>query len=213
MRLFDISVPLSHNTPTYPGDPKFQIQQWLSLEKGDSANVSMLHFGAHTGTHIDAPAHFIHGAAKVDSVPLELLIGAAEVIEVPQDCLVIDENFVREHVRTGTKRVLFKTKNSEFWQNNLTTFQTDYTSLGNEAATLLAQLNVNLVGIDYLSIEEFQSENFETHLNLLSHDIVILEGLNLSNVDPGIYELICLPLKLAGGDGDGAPARAVLRQA
>jgi arylformamidase len=173
----------------------------------------MLHFGAHTGTHIDAPAHFIHGAAKVDSVPLELLIGAAEVIEVPQDCLVIDENFVREHVRTGTKRVLFKTKNSEFWQNNLTTFQTDYTSLSNEAATLLAQLNVNLVGIDYLSIEEFQSENFETHLNLLSHDIVILEGLNLSNVDPGIYELICLPLKLAGGDGDGAPARAVLRQA
>jgi arylformamidase len=212
MRLFDISVPLSNNTPTYPGDPKFQIQQWLSLENGDSANVSMLHFGAHTGTHIDAPAHFIHGAAKVDSVPLELLIGAAEVIEVPRDCLVIDEKFVREHVRTGTKRVLFKTRNSEFWQDNLTTFQIDYTSLSNEAATLLAQLNVNLVGIDYLSIEKFQSESFETHLNLLSHGIVILEGLDLSNVPAGRYELICLPLRIAGGDGDGAPARAVLRQ-
>jgi arylformamidase len=213
MRLYDISVPLSSKTPTYPGDPKIEIEQWSGLEKGDAANVSMLHLGAHSGTHVDAPAHFIVGASRVESLPLDVLIGEAEVIAVPKELDVIDEAFVSTNVKPRTKRVLFKTRNSTYWQNNLTEFQFHYTSISHQAASLLAQLEIKLVGIDYLSIEKFKSEKHETHLNLLSKGVVILEGLDLSDVSPGLYELICLPLRIAGGDGDGAPARAVLREA
>jgi len=212
MPFYDISVPLSSNTPTYPGDPQIKIDRWLSIDKGDSANVSMLHFGAHSGTHVDAPAHFIAGAARVESLPLEVLIGEVEVIEVPSELDVIDEEFVAGRIRPNTERVLFKTRNSDFWLNNLSEFQFHYTSISRKAASKLIELGIKLVGIDYLSIEKFQSETHETHLCFLSQGIVILEGLNLAEVAPGRYELICLPLKLAGGDGDGAPARAVLRQ-
>ncbi|HEX5964734.1 MAG TPA: cyclase family protein, partial [Pyrinomonadaceae bacterium] len=175
------------------------------------ANVSVVSFGAHSATHVDAPAHFIHGAAKIESLPLDSLIGVAVVVEVPKDHLVIDEAFVSANVARGSKRVLFKTRNSAFWNEPQPQFHTDFTHLDLGAATKLRDQGVKLVGIDYLSIEKFKSPGHPTHLALLEQGIVIVEGLNLSEVPPGTYELICLPMRLRSELGDGAPARAVLR--
>jgi len=211
MQVYDVSVPLSGTTPTYPGDPGIEIEDWLTLAKGDASNVSFLHFGLHSGTHVDAPAHFIAGGSKVDSLPLESLIGKAEVVEVSNDIRVIDADFVATNCAGGSQRILFKTRNSAFWNNSQDGFREDYTYIHPDAARLLVDTGVKLVGIDYLSVEEFKSEKFETHLALLSSDVVILEGLDLRAVPGGLYELICLPLKIAGGTGDGAPARVILR--
>lgn len=211
MPIYDVSVALSSDTPTYPGDPTIEISQFLSLADGDPANVSLIHFGAHSGTHVDAPAHFIAGGARVESLALDALIGEVQVVAVPTTLNAIDKNFVEQNCDTSSKRVLFKTRNSGFWKSKDTGFRSDYTSVDSGGARALVDLGVKLVGIDYLSVEEFGSKTFETHHTLLSNGVVILEGLNLSGVPAGIYELICLPLKLAGGSGDGAPARVVLR--
>jgi len=211
MPIYDLSVPLGDEIPTYPGDPGIEIRDWFSLAHGDPANVSVLHFGAHTGTHVDAPAHFIEGAARVESLSLDVLIGEAHVVEVPEERSSIDEAFVKDHCPPEVHRVLFKTRNSAFWNEPATEFRKDYTYLELDAARLLVKRGIKLVGIDYLSIEQFGQEGHPTHLALLSHGVVILEGLNLSDVTPGRYELICLPLRIRSGKGDGAPARAVLR--
>jgi arylformamidase len=205
MTIYDITLPLSAELPTYPGDPVLEIRDSLTLAGGDAANVSLLNFGAHTGTHVDAPAHFIEGGKKVESLALEVLLGEAEVVEVPTDIRVITEEFVK----TRSPRVLFKTRNSEYWGN--TDFKTNFTYLNLPAAKRLIENGVKLVGIDYLSIEKFGSEKHEVHRALLSHEVIILEGLNLTDVPAGKYELICLPLRLRSNLGDGAPARAVLR--
>lgn len=211
MPIYDLSVPLCAELPTYPGDPGIRIQDWSRLANGDGANVSALSFGAHTGTHVDAPAHFIEGAKKVDALALDVLIGEAQVIEVPEEKRVIDEEFVAANCAPGTKRVLFKTRNSAFWTADFTEFRTDFTYLGLPAAQRLVQQGVKLVGIDYLSIEKFKSKEHEVHRALLSREVIIVEGLNLTDVPAGKYELICLPLRLRSHLGDGAPARAVLR--
>lgn len=211
MQIYDVSVPLSATTPTYPGDPKIDINEWATMENGDAANVSVLHMGAHSGTHVDAPVHFIAGAPTVESLPLSALIGEAEVIDVPEDVTVIDEPFVSSKCNGPSARILFKTRNSNFWVRPENGFRTDYTYLDSTAAQRLAALGKKLIGIDYLSVEAFKSPDFATHIALLSNGIIILEGLDLRAVPAGIYELICLPLRIAGGTGDGAPARAVLR--
>lgn len=211
MQIYDVSVPLSAATPTYPGDPGIQVQQWLTLAKGDAANVSLINFGLHSGTHVDAPAHFIEGGAKVDSLPFEHLLGPAEVVEVPADLAVIDERFVLGHCQSGSERILFKTRNSRFWGEPEKGFREDYVYIAPPAAQRLVDAGVKLVGIDYLSVEQFQSTGFQTHRTLLSHGVVIIEGLDLRAVAAGVYELICLPLKVAEGSGDGAPARVILR--
>jgi arylformamidase len=211
MPIYDVTVPLSNELPTWPGDPGIQIRDWLSLSRGDAANVSSLNFGAHTGTHVDAPAHFIEGAAKVESLALDVLIGEAELIEVPENRRVIDEEFISAHCAPGTTRVIFKTRNSVFWNEPKPEFHTDFTYLDLAAAQRLVQQGAKLIGIDYLSIEKFGQENHETHRALLSHGVIILEGLNLTGVPAGKYELICLPLRLRSDKGDGAPARVVLR--
>jgi arylformamidase len=211
MPIYDLSVPLSSELPTYPGDPGIQISAWSSLDNGDAANVSAVNFGAHTGTHVDAPAHFLQNAKKVEALALEVLIGEAEVIEVPEELRVIDEDFVAKNCQEGTARVLFKTRNSAFWTGDFADFRTDFTHLDLSAAQWLVQQRVKLVGIDYLSIEKFHSQDHAVHRAFLTHDVIILEGLNLSGVPAGKYELICLPLRLRSPLGDGAPARAVLR--
>jgi arylformamidase len=211
MQIYDVSVPLSATTPTYPGDPGIEIKQWLTLAKGDVANVSLINFGLHSGTHVDAPAHFIAGGSRVGSLPLESLIGEAEVVEVATDVRVIDADFVAANCARGSQRILFRTRNSTFWNNTQDGFREDYTYIHPDAAKLLVEAGVKLVGIDYLSVEQFKSEKFETHHALLSSGVVILEGLDLREVPSGLYELICLPLKIAGGSGDGAPARVILR--
>ena len=209
--IYDITVPISNELPTWPGDPSVQLTVWRSLSSGDSANVSMLNFGAHTGTHVDAPAHFIDGAAMIESLPLDVLIGEVQVVEVPDDLLVIDEAFALDHCPPGTTRIVFKTRNSAFWNESEPVFHTDFTYLDVKAAERLVERGIKLVGIDYLSIEKYDSPKNETHLALLSHGVVILEGLNLTDIPAGQYELICLPLRLRSSKGDGAPARVVLR--
>ncbi len=212
MPIHDISVAISPDeTPTYPGDPGIEISAAAALARGDAANVSLLHFGAHTATHVDAPAHFIEGAPTVSAMPLEVLIGAAQVVEIGDEVQAIEASHINAHVPTGTTRVLFKTRNSAFWRQDGKAFREDFTYLTGAAAQSLVARGVRLVGIDYLSVEKFQSETFECHLTLLKAGVVVVEGLDLSRVPAGVYELICLPLKLDAGSGDGAPARAVLR--
>lgn len=211
MPFYDITIPLTNEMPTYPGDPGIQIRDWFTLANGDSANVTHLKLGAHTGTHVDAPAHFIEGAAQVESLKFEALIGRVQVVAVPDEALSITQLFVADHISRDVTRVLFKTRNSGFWRDYPTEFRQDFTYLELGAAQLLVQQGVQLVGIDYLSIEQFGQKQHATHLALLSHGVVILEGLDLSGVPEGLYQLICLPMRIRTGKGDGAPARAVLR--
>ena len=211
MPIYDVTVPISNDLPTWPGDPNVEISDLRTLENGDGANVTGLSFGAHTATHVDAPAHFIEGGAKVETLDLNALIGEAEVIAVPQEVHAIDEAFVLAHCPESATRILFKTRNSAFWSEPDHQFHTDFTYLDLPAAKVLAQRGAKLIGIDYLSIEKYGSPKHETHLALLEHGVVILEGINLSDVPPGKYELICLPLRLRSNKGDGAPARVVLR--
>lgn len=212
MPIYDISVAISpETTPTYPGDPAIEVVSWAALERGDAANVTHLRMGVHTATHVDAPAHFIEGAPQVSALPLDVLIGRARVVELARTVEAIDAGHVAAHVPEGTTRVLFKTRNSDFWAGDGKAFREDFTHLTLDGARALNERGVRLVGIDYLSIEKFKSNAFETHLTLLSAGVVIVEGLDLHGVEAGVYELLCLPLKLAAGSGDGAPARAVLR--
>jgi len=208
MPIYDITVPIRAGMPIYEGDPGLNIEPWSSMEKGDSANVSFLHFGAHTGTHVDAPAHFIEGAARIESLPLESLIGPARVIRVPDSNTEIGPEFLAASDLSGVERIIFHTRNSGFWNEG---FRKDFTALSPDGAEMLVDLKVKLVGSDYLSIEKFRSGHHRTHRTLLEKGIVIVEGLNLGGVPDGDYELICLPLRISDGAGDGAPARVVLR--
>lgn len=208
MPIYDISVPIRSGMPVYEGDPGIEITAWSALAKGNSSNVSVLQFGAHTGTHVDAPAHFIEGARRIDALSLESLIGPARVIQVTDEVLEIDPGFLAKCDLEGVERVLFHTRNSKFWSEG---FRKDFTHLSPEAAEILVDLGVKLVGTDYLSIEKFHSGHHRTHLALLSKNVIIVEGLNLTGIEAGDYELICLPLRIAEGSGDGSPARAVLR--
>jgi arylformamidase len=206
MKIYDLTVPIGPRTPIYSGDPPATVESAKRLAAGDSANVSKLAFGAHTGTHVDAPNHFIDGRRRVDQLDLNKLIGPCRVVRVPDAVQTIEP----EHLGDieGIERVLYKSKNSAFWDD--TEFHTDFAHLSPAAADVLVTNGVKLVGIDYLSIERFRSGDHAVHKALLAKEIVILEGLDLREIEPGDYELICLPLKYEGGEGDGAPARAVL---
>jgi arylformamidase len=208
MAIYDITVPIRADMPVYEGDPNVDIAAWSALANGDSSNVSFLHFGAHTGTHVDAPAHFIKDAGRIDALALESLIGPARVVRVPDDVNEIGPEFLAQCDLDRVERLIFHTRNSAFWNEG---FRKDFTHLLPEAAEILVDSGIKLVGTDYLSIEKFHSGHHRTHLTLLSRQVIIVEGLNLSDVPAGDYELICLPLRIAGGAGDGAPARVVLR--
>lgn len=210
MKIYDITVPLSERTPVYEGDPGVEIEVVQAIAKGAPANVTKLNFGAHTATHVDAPNHFIDGTSTVEEMPLDVLIGAAKVVEIDESVTAIGENDLPD--LSGATRVLFKTKNSQFWGEMEKGFRKDFTYIEPEAAQVLVEKGIKLVGIDYLSVEKFGSTDFKTHTTLLGNGVVIIEGLDLREVSAGDYELICLPLKVSGGTGDGAPARAVLRQ-
>ena len=212
MRIYDISVPISPGeTPVFPGDPGIEVSSFLAISRGDAANVTALNFGAHTGTHVDAPAHFIEGAPGLPSLPLEAFTGEARVVGIEAEAVAVEERHVTDDAIKGATRVLFKTRNSSFWADPRGRFREDFAYITPGAARALVARGVRLVGFDYLSVEKFGSEGFETHMALLSNGVVIVEGLDLRAVEPGVYELVCLPLKIAAGSGDGAPARAILR--
>jgi arylformamidase len=210
MKIYDVTFPLSEQTPIYEGDPAVRIDLCAELAKGDAANVTQLCFGAHTATHVDAPNHFIDGTRRVDELELEKLIGDCLVVELEKDVMAITAGHLSS--LENTERVLFKTRNSDFWNEPEKGFRTDFTYLEPEAARVLVEKGIKLVGIDYLSVEKFGSADFATHIMLLEKEVIIVEGLDLREVSGGRYELICLPLKIVGGTGDGAPARTVLRQ-
>jgi arylformamidase len=205
-KIFDVSIPLTTGGLIYPGNPEIQITPQQSIADGASANVSTLVLGSHTGTHVDAAKHFFDDGQPVDQLPLDALIGRATVLEFPDDVMQIGAKELDGQPIEGARRVLLKTRNSALLE--LPEFTRDYTFLAPDGAELLAEKGVQLVGIDYLSIEQFRSGHHRTHRTLLQRQIVIVEGLQLAGVAPGVYEFICLPLRIAGMDG--APARAVL---
>ncbi|MEY4167475.1 MAG: hypothetical protein RIR52_1299 [Acidobacteriota bacterium] len=208
MVVLDVTVSISSDLPVYPGDPQIEVTPVMSIAAGDIASVSRLGCGTHIGTHIDPPSHFISGGLSVDQLPLETLIGPCRVLdtgEIP----VITADWLSTQPIEGVTRLLFRTTNSRFWREE-STFQTNFVHVEPAAARLLVACGVRLVGIDYLSIEKFDFDLPETHLALLGNGVIIVEGLDLGAVAPGDYELICLPLKIR--DGDGAPARVVLRK-
>lgn len=209
MPIYDITVPISARTPIYKGDPGVEISSFKSMKDGATANVSQISLGVHTATHVDAPNHFIDGAKRVHELDPEKLVGSCRIIAVADDVVAIEPKHVGDI--DGVKRVLFKTRNSEFWSTPEDGFRTDFTYIVPETAKMLADAGVVLVGIDYLSIEKSGSPGHPVHVTLLKKEIVILEGLDLRNIEPGDYELICLPLKYDGATGDGSPARTFLR--
>jgi arylformamidase len=205
MKYFDISTPIHAAMPVYEGDPPVEVTLSSSIENGDPANVSRLLMGAHTGAHVDAPRHFIDGAAGVDEIPLDALIGPAQVIDLTGDGEISRDALLSADLK-GRERVIFKTSNSSLWDE--IGFRKDFTYVTEDAAAYLVQIGVKLVGIDYLSVEKYGAPAPIAHTTLLGAGVVILEGLNLSGVRPGGYGLICLPLLIKGCDG--APCRAVL---
>lgn len=208
MKLYDVTVAISNELPVYPGDPPVSVTRVQSLEQGDIARVSHLSFSTHIGTHVDPPYHFIKDGQPLDQVPLEVFIGPARVLDVGT-AAVIDAALLRQFDLGGATRILFKTRNSRFWQTT-NEFQTEFVYLETDAAEWLVVQGVQLVGIDYLSVEKFDFAQPATHWTLLGANVVIVEGLDLTEVPAGDYELICLPLKIK--DGDGGPARVVLRE-
>jgi arylformamidase len=208
MIIHDITVPISPDLPVYPGDPKVEITPLMSLESGDMASVSRLCCGTHVGTHLDPPAHFIPGGLTVDQLPLDILVGPCRVIDTGSLPVITAEWLSRQPL-DGVTRLLFKTSNSELWHKSRT-FQRDYVYVDPPAARLMVEGGIRLAGIDYLSIEKFDFDRPETHLTLLGSGVIIVEGLDLTAVQPGNYELICLPLRIKAGDG--SPARVILRR-
>jgi len=199
--IIDISVALSPRTVSWENELVPVIERVSSIEAGDGYNLSRLAFGSHSGTHVDAPLHFIGEGGSVDRLPLDALIGPALVVDARDVAKEIDAELVARELPTGCERVLFSTRNSELWDEP--GFRNDFVGISPRAAALLVERGVRLVGIDYLSVG-----TPETHRELLSHDVVLLEGLDLRGVAAGHYRLVCLPLRIAGADG--APARAVL---
>ena len=203
----DISVPLRNAMVHWPGDPPVQIKRVQDLDNGDSHTLSQISMGSHTGTHMDAPLHFVKKGTSIDRMPLGTVIGRARVIEI-QDTESIKPQELFGHIIHRGERILFKTQNSaRVWQTDK--FIEDFVFLSNQAARFLVQRGVRVIGIDYLSVGGFKRAGGEVHRTLLQAGVWLIEGLDLSSVSPGRYDLICLPLKL--DQADGAPARAILR--
>lgn len=205
-RIYDISVPIRSGGLVYPGNPEIDIALQQAVAKGAGANVSTIRFGSHTGTHADAARHFFDDGQTVDKIPLERLIGPALLLGFADDVRSVGATELRAHDIKGHKRILLRTRNSAFLSRK--DFVKDYTYLAPDGAQYLVDQGVELVGIDYLSIEQFHSGHHLTHRTLLERAVVIVEGLDLSVPPPGEYQFICLPLRIEGCDG--APARAVL---
>jgi len=210
MRIFDVTVAVSEAVPIYAGDPTVTVNAAKSIAGGDTANVSQLTFGVHTGTHVDAPNHFIEGTRRVHELDPQKLIGPCRVVQVPEDVVAIEP----EHVGSldGVSRVIFRSRNSAFWSHPEAGFRKDFTYITPATAKLLVDNGIVLVGIDYLSIEKSGSPGHPVHVTLLEKEVVILEGVDLREVPAGDYDLICMPLKYEGGGGDGSPARVFLKE-
>ncbi|MFA9405792.1 MAG: cyclase family protein [Anaerolineales bacterium] len=209
MRIYDISIPLQPGMPIWPGDPPLRLERLASISDGADANVSSIACGVHIGTHVDAPLHFINDGSTVDQLSLSTLVGDVHVVEIPNADIIDEEILDRASIPSDTKRVLFKTKNSAVWASPKHDFQHDFVAIASGGAAWIVDRGIELVGVDYLSVAPFESP-VATHVHLLEHDVIIVEGLDLHKIVPGKYFLVCLPIKLVGIEG--SPARAVLLQ-
>ena len=207
--IIDISVPLIAGMPVWPGDGDIRIVPVKRMARGDKNNVSRLDCGVHTGTHVDAPWHFLEDGSTAEQLPLDVMMGEAFVAYLPEVDVVTAETLARLKLPKDTTRLLLHTRNSELWEAGVTEFRKGFVAMTSDAAQWLADQGIRLIGVDYLSVHRY-GDGPLTHQILLRAGIVIIEGLNMAGVASGTYELICLPLRLNGADG--APARAVLRR-
>ena len=207
MTLIDVSVPLDAQLPVYPHNTPFSLEAIKRIARGDSSNVSTLHLSAHTGTHVDAPRHFFDAGTGTEALPLDLLIGRARVVEVTSRTGIAAEDLSPLNLSDDI-RLLIKTHNSTLWGSP--EFHEDYVGVTESGAKHLVDHGIKVVGVDYLSVEKFHNPGAPAHHILLGAGTIVIEGLNLRDVDPGIYEMYCLPLRIVGSDG--APARVVLRK-
>jgi arylformamidase len=207
MALIDVSVPLDAQLPTYPHNTPFSLEPIKRIARGDSSNVSTVHMSAHAGTHVDAPRHFFDDRPGTEALALDLLIGRARVIEVDSRTGIAAEDLERIDFSDDI-RLLIKTHNSTFWGSPA--FHEDYIGVTDSGAKHLVAHGIKVVGVDYLSVEQFKNVGKPAHHVLLGAGTIVIEGLNLRDVEPGIYDMFCLPLRIVGSDG--APARVVLRR-
>ena len=207
-KIYDVSILIRNSMPTWPGDPVVENRLVSSLEKNGEANVTYIQMSAHTGTHIDSPKHFINDGKSIDRLDLNILLGQVEVIEIENAVTIIDRAFLEKLARKNwPSRVFFKTNNSNRRLLENENFDTNFSALSPGAASYLVEHGVRLIGIDYLSIAPFENGT-DTHIVLLSNDVIVIEGLNLADIQPGTYEMVALPILLDGADG--APARVLL---
>ena len=209
MHIYDISLNISTDLPTWPGDPEIVLIRLADMKNGDACNVTQMSASVHIGTHVDSPAHFIDGdVVTVDQLLLSSLIGKAYVLHLADEVDLISADVIKQApIPPRTRRLLFKTRNSTLWEKNEKQFQEGFVALSADAAKYLVDLKIGLVGVDYLSVAPY-NDSITTHEILLRAGIILLEGLDLSHVSQGRYTLYCLPLKIKGCDG--APARAIL---
>lgn len=209
MPIYDVSVPIRSRMPVYPGDPAPRLNRVKSLERGDFANLGLFAGSVHTGTHVDAPWHFLREGATVEALSLETMMGPATVVSLETTTHITASDLERALIGRTPVRLLLKTRNSNFWGEDA--FRPDFVALTTEAAQWLVEHRVGLIGIDYLSVEPYPAKEFPVHLTLLGAGVIIVEGLDLRGVPAGEYTLICLPLRLLGADA--APARVLLTTA
>jgi arylformamidase len=207
MKLLDISVPLDAALASYPGNTPYSLEPIKRIARGDSSNVSTLHMSAHSGTHVDAPRHFFDQAPGAEGLPLEMLCGRARVIELTTRKAITADDLAQRDLSEDV-RVLIKTHNSRLWGSP--EFQRDFIGVAESGAKYLVEHGIKVVGVDYLSVEAFKTPGAPAHHVLLGGGTIVIEGLNLRDIEPGMYELLCLPLLVVGSDG--APARVVLRR-
>lgn len=203
----DITMPLRNGIVSWPGDTPFAIARDARMEDGSDYNLSRISLSAHTGTHMDAPRHFIADGATMEHAPLDDLIGICQVIELDCADQITPDDLFPLRLRRG-QRLLFKTRNSaRDWSGE--PFDKNFVSIRKDAAQYLVKSGVRLVGVDYLSIGGYEKDGVETHRIILGAGIWVVEGLRLQGIHPGVYEMICLPMKLEGSDG--APCRVIIR--
>jgi arylformamidase len=207
MQIYDVTLTISTTLPVWPGDPPIQLEKRLDMANGDDCNLTTMSLSAHTGTHVDAPRHFVADGETIEYLSLKTLTGRAYVVDLPKVTHITADVLRAANIPPRTRRVLFKTSNSAQWANGATDFLEDYVAVEPDAARYLVDRGVKLVGVDYLSVAPF-TDTVTTHNILLGAGVVVVEGLNLSEVSQGRYSFYCLPLKIE--NSDGAPARAML---
>ena len=209
-RYFDVTLTFTDRLPIWPGDTRPSVARSRTIADGNASNVSRLETCVHTGTHVDAPNHFIDGAAGVESLALDALVGPALVVMQQQVDAVTADSLAGLGIPPGTERLLIRTRNSALWDDPAHRFFPDFVAVSADGAGWLVDHGVRLVGVDYISVEAYRTEDYATHRTLLGAGVVIVEGLDLRAIEAGSYEMACLPMKIGGADG--APARVVLWQ-